>query len=448
MGSLDDIVNVNITLNTTSVPRANFGIPICIAPLVTFTERVRIYTSYDSAVEDGLPVRVLKMLSGVFGQTPRPSQVWVGRRDAGTITVSIPNDVIVGRTYSILIGGTSFDVIGIANESKSDVVDALIVLINASGSAAIGKYTAAASTDGDSVVLTAIDPSASVSVSANSNMLVTDITASSTIGGDLTAINSENDGWYGFCIQERDKATILAAAEWAEPQTKIFFASSDDADVIDVTKTDDVLSTLQATRYMRTAFIADKHADSQYLEAAWMGRCFTIAPGGETWALKQLSGVQSSNYSATNKQVIMSKGGNTFEQYAPQIYLTSPGKVVSGEWIDVIRFRDWLQNFIQTSMVTMMINRDKVPYTDPGIALVVNNLQGSLRQGQAVGGISPDELDENNNTVPGFVITYPLSVNVPFQDKADRILNISFSARLAGAIHLVNITGSLSYELQ
>jgi predicted ATP-grasp superfamily ATP-dependent carboligase len=87
-----------------------------------------------------------------------------------------------------------------------------------------------------------------------------------------------------------------------------------------------------------------------------------------------------------------------------------------------------------------------VPYTDGGIQLVVNNLKASLRRGQEVGGISPDELDADGKTIPGFIITAPLRAEITDAEAASRILNVSFSARLAGAIHVVNVTGSLSYS--
>ena len=98
-------------------------------------------------------------------------------------------------------------------------------------------------------------------------------------------------------------------------------------------------------------------------------------------------------------------------------------------------------------MTQMMINRDKVPYTDSGIQLCVNNLRKSLQEGVNVGGIAPDELDANGNTVPGFVITYPRSVELAPSIKASRVLSLGFTARLAGAIHVVEITGALAYEL-
>jgi hypothetical protein len=209
----------------------------------------------------------------------------------------------------------------------------------------------------------------------------------------------------------------------------------------------DLLSVLKASRYYRTAVIYHTNAATEYPDAAWAARVFTIQPGGETWALKGLSSVTPSKLTATQKQTIVNKGGNTFEFYQAQIALTNPGKTSAGEYIDIIRFRDWLKDTIQVNMTQMLINRNKVPYTNQGIQLCVSNLRKSLQEGQNVGGIAPDELDDAGETVPGFVITYPNAVELAPSIKASRVLDLGFTARLAGAIHVVEVTGALAYEL-
>ncbi|MDA8490138.1 DUF3383 family protein [Kluyvera sp. Awk 3] len=138
-------------------------------------------------------------------------------------------------------------------------------------------------------------------------------------------------------------------------------------------------------------------------------------PGSETWALKNLPGITPVKLNSTQRQNVYKKNGNLYDQIALNTYMIGAvsdgnaalgGKVVSGEWIDVVRFRDWLTDYIQTSMVSLMSRQKKVPYTNAGIALLVNSLRASLRQGQIVGGIAPDEVDSEGNTVPGFIIDY------------------------------------------
>ena len=127
--------------------------------------------------------------------------------------------------------------------------------------------------------------------------------------------------------------------------------------------------------------------------------------------------------------------------------ITQGGKTNGGEWIDVIRFRDWLQNDMQVRIVNLLIVNPKIPYTDAGIGLVENQMLASLKDGQKYGGVAPTEYDADGNENPGYVTSVPLASEISSTQKASRTLtDCKFSARLAGAIHVVEVKGCLTYE--
>ena len=443
MATLDDIVSVQIALQTTGVVRGDFGTPMIVAPLMTFPERVRVYTSYAAAAEDDLPPNVLTALSDCFGQIPRPRQVKVGRRAVLKGIINVAN-LIASGTYSLKVTGAvtnTYSYTADATPTAAEIATGLALAVKNDSDEEI-----TATAVGDTVEVAWIGTAGAIELlNGLSWGAISPLTGATA--KDLTAIADADNSWYGLVMVERVKQTQLDAAEWTEANDKLFITATAEADVLNAGVTTDLISVLKKSRYYRTAVLYHTNAATEYPDAAWAGRVFTIKPGAETWALKQLASVTPSNLTATQKQTITKKGGNTFEFYQTQIALTAPGKVASGEWIDVIRFRDWLKDTIQTNMAQMMINRDKVPYTDAGIALCVNNLRKSLQEGQTAGGIAPDELDANNNTVPGFVITYPRSVELAPSIKASRTLSLGFVARIAGAIHMVEINGALNYSL-
>ena len=81
-------------------------------------------------------------------------------------------------------------------------------------------------------------------------------------------------------------------------------------------------------------------------------------------------------------------------------------------------------------------------------AVVTTAMRQTLDLGVTRGGIAPEELDDTGRKIPSYTITAPRAASVPFNDKANRVLNdVSFTARLAGAIHAVNIKGTLTYAL-
>ena len=443
MPTLDDIVKVDIALETRGVSQGDFSTLMIVAPIASFTERVRSYNSYNSALEDNLPDNVLKALSTGFSQTPRPSVIKVGRRTVTKIVLTASELVNLGK-YSFKVNDKEYSFTASDSPSAAAIATGLAAVVAEDGSALI---TAAASSD--VLNISWKNNSEIGALTMGSNMMISSTEASKTTGDvakDLAEICNEDNSWYGLVTIERDLETQQEVAEWTEANTKLYLTSSSDAKCWSASDDTDLLSVMQKKQYYRTITMAHKESE-EYPEVAWPCVNFSYEPGSETWALKQLSGVTTQNFTATQINAINKKNGNYFEKYHDNISLTNPGKVASGEWIDVIRFRDWLVDKIQTDQVQMMINRKKLPYTDAGIQTAVNTLRKSLQEGQNIGGIAPDELDENNNSIPGFEIRYPLASEVSDNDKAARKLTIYFRGRLAGAIHAGDIQGTLSYSL-
>ncbi len=127
--------------------------------------------------------------------------------------------------------------------------------------------------------------------------------------------------------------------------------------------------------------------------------------------------------------------------------ITQGGKTGGGEWIDVIRFRDWLQNDMQVRVVNLLIVNPKIPYTDNGIGLVENQMLASLKDGQKYGGIAPTEYDADGTLFRATPRPCRWQRDLTSTQKASCILkDCKFSARIAGAIHVVEIKGCLTYE--
>lgn len=93
--ALKDIVNVNITRQTTSVAVAAFNVPLILSTFATsktttaFT-RARSYKSIQELVDDGWASTdaVYKVANAIFSQNPCVSRVVVGRADSSDATVA------------------------------------------------------------------------------------------------------------------------------------------------------------------------------------------------------------------------------------------------------------------------------------------------------------------------------------------------------------------------
>lgn len=439
MANLDSIVNVSISLNTASVQRGVFGIQMIAAPLASFAEVVRTYTDYDNSNPDNLPPEVAKALMAAFSQTPHPAQVKVGRLTMAK-TVVTPNDAVAGSVYGITVGTTPVTVTAAASPTAATISTQLAAAIN---TAALG-ITATAVAGTVELAYTA-GPVAITELTRTSWGATTPSATVGIMATDLSNINAADKSWYALNIVERTKQRVLDAAAWTETQEKLFVTASNDPNILVQGTTNDTGSLLKP--YFRTVWAYHGAAATEYADVAWAARVLPIQPGADAWTLKRLAGITPDALTETQKQVILTKGGNTFERYSDTLALTSPGKVAAGEWIDVIRFRDWLRDYVQTSLVQLIVNRDKIPYTDGGLQLLAANLRASLREGQRVGGIAPDEVGDDNEAIPGFTVTVPRASDVDAVTKASRVAYLSFTGRIAGAIHAAVITGALAYEL-
>lgn len=256
----------------------------------------------------------------------------------------------------------------------------------------------------------------------------------------LSRAEEAETGWYVALAAGIPESDLEIMAEWTESREKIFgYAYGDPADnpVSDIYyRTFGVCygetpNTIPADRCMHVAIAV---------------RFLSYPTGSETWVNKSLAAVNISKFSST---VI-----NSLEKDPASYYikigntgLVQGGKVRAGEWIDVIRFRDWLKNDMQLRIINTIVKNSKIPYTDKGIGIIHNQMIASLKEGVRREGIAEDAYDEEGNRIPGYITSVPLAANLTDEQKASRkLIDCKFSAILAGAIHAVKVNGALVYS--
>lgn len=253
----------------------------------------------------------------------------------------------------------------------------------------------------------------------------------------LSRAESEN-GWYVALAAGIDEEDFEDMAEWTEAREKMFGYSYKDPDSNPVTNV-----------YYRTFGICygdDTGSGDPYKHIAMAVRFLSYDAGSETWVNKSLASVSTSNFTDTEIDTIDKDPASYYIQVG-DTGLVQGGKVRAGEWIDVIRFRDWLKNDMQLRILNLLVKRPKVPYTDKGIGLVRNQMIASLKEGTRRGGIAEDQYNSDDELIPGFTTSVPLAADLSDTQRESRILeDCTFSAILAGAIHVVNVTGSLVYS--
>ncbi|QDP60443.1 MAG: hypothetical protein GOVbin1096_71 [Prokaryotic dsDNA virus sp.] len=428
MTVLTDIIDIQISRETTAVSRAAFNIPMFLATHANFTERSRSYSSLQALSADfDSESDVYAAASKLFGQEIRPPQIVIGKRYADSVDVSLDsvsgNAVLtyegqevttdisgaVDATAAVALVKTDFDSAGISTITFTDNLD--------------GTFSIAPASAGDQYSFTY-----SSQFSATYNATETWVEA-------LDAVSNENNEWYALTAGTHTEADILALAGAVEARKKIYGTSSSDAEILNASSTNDIATQLFDLGYQRTFIVYSANADTQYPEAAWIGGQLPEQPGSNTWKFKSLAGVTVSALNSTQANAAKDKNANTYERVGG-VSIVSEGTMAGGEFIDVIIFVDWLEARMRESIFFRLVNTKKIPYTQAGVTIIENEIRRVLAEGITNGGLAPN---------PQPTVSVPNVLALDPNLRATRTLEgISFEGRLAGAIHFVKVRGTVT----
>ncbi len=246
----------------------------------------------------------------------------------------------------------------------------------------------------------------------------------------LTAISAADDDWYGVTIESETEANINAVAAYIESKIKIFFANTRDA-AVKAGTAGNVAEDLNGAAYDRTTLWYSGAPSTQYLAAGLAGGQLPKVPGSVTYKFKTVNGVTADVLSSTEINNIENEKANHYTTVAG-INITQQGTVSSGEFIDVMIGSDWIHARLQETIYQQLVNLDKIPYTNAGIAVIENLMNQVLTQ--AI----------KNGILADYEITVPDVSEISSLDKGNRLLpDMEFVGTLAGAIHKVQIRGRL-----
>lgn len=245
-------------------------------------------------------------------------------------------------------------------------------------------------------------------------------------------------GWYVALPAGIAEDQFETMAEWTEAREKMFgYAYEDPAD--------NPVSEI-FYRSFGICYGNDSGSDDPYKHVAMAVRFLSYNAGEETWVNKSLASVSTSKFTDTEINTI-EKDPASYYVKVGNTGLVQGGMTRAGEWIDVIRFRDWLKNDMQLRILNLKAKRPKIPYTDKGIGMVRNQMIASLKEGRRRGGIAEDQYTSEGELVPGFITSVPLAADLSDEQRKSRTLvDCKFSAILAGAIHVTKVNGSLGYS--
>ncbi|TCZ76177.1 DUF3383 family protein [Paenibacillus albiflavus] len=253
--------------------------------------------------------------------------------------------------------------------------------------------------------------------------------ATETLSDRLKSVYDRD--WY-FLIYTKDTvASIIELADEIEKaKGKIFVARS---------SSKEEAQTIKDKKYDNTAVFYHTTTNN-YPDAALVGRAGSAPVGSVTWKFKTLAGIQPLDIDATELRAIHDTGAITYVIKSGD-NVTSEGKTVSGEYIDVIHSNDFVKFTIEYEVQKLLNNSGKIPYTTQGISLIEGIVKSVLQRANNQGIIANDA-----DGIGLYGTDFKPREAVDPEDRAKRVYREgNFWYELAGAIHGARINGVVRY---
>jgi len=242
----------------------------------------------------------------------------------------------------------------------------------------------------------------------------------------LNLLVADGKDFYAVLQEQDDMASQVEVSTWVGTQVKIHFIR---VDVLPVAYT--------GTLSNRTTVVYTSIA-GEYPECAIAGYGLPRLPGSLTWKNVEISGVTSEVLTGSDANDLEAGRFNYVRKYYGR-KVTSDGLLQGNLYIDQQRSQDFIQLRMEENIAQLLINNDKVPYDDTGIAQIVSVVQKTLNQGFRNGIIA-----SNKGGQALFNVTSLSLADIPQSDIDARVLkSVEFEYIEAGAIENATITGRI-----
>lgn len=483
-------VDVEIKKDTPSVSAASFGIPILISNsnVITTAQRVKRFTTL-AGVETLFPdtTEEWKAADAYFSQDPfnenQPEELLIGRYvDAPIAAVLEAGEepetdfeawkLITDGEFGVTIDGGLVDVTGLdfSTVTSLDDVASVISLGTAGASVAyvINRFVFTSDSTGATSTLTLLQ---TVALPAGSDIsgagfLDGDVIQSPTNPGGsllsqgqiaedaadmLLAIKNANNSWYalGLIKALRDIQFTEDLSDALESNRNIMITVTNDPNTLVLGSAASLAAKLKAKNYKRTSLVYHDN-ENVYPDWSWMGQQLPKDVGSTNWSYKTLAGIAEGASQNIEASAITQTQIDAAEDVNANVYTTTLGASFiyfgtmtggknidkEGEFIDIIINIDFLQARIEEGLMSLLLEKDIIPFTDGGITIVDTRLKNLLQTFGVVQGILVD----------GTVVTsFPKRSEVSQTDRDDRKLpGGTFTAELSGAINTVIVRGIVS----
>jgi hypothetical protein len=478
---ISDVVKVDVNVAPQAAQTRSFGSLLILGAtdVLLPADGLRAYAGIEGVSADfGVADPEYAAAEAFFAQSPKPTQLYIGRWAKNGAPGALRGGVLSGPAQAIdaftpITAGTLTLAVDGADVTASTIDLSGAVNLNgvaAAVTAALSGATVvwAAAANRFEVVSQSTGDTSTVGPAADGNLAdlmgLTEGNAAPPIPGldpesaaaAVTRAADASSAWYGLTIADTgltddDVLEVAAFIEAAAP-VRIFGHTITDANALSPTSTTDLAATLAAAGYART--FTQYCSTNAAAVNSLIGRAFTTDYTGAntviTLKFKQEPGVTPEVLTQTAAGALKAKNCNVFVAYNNATAILQEGVMANGDFFDERHGFDWLANYVQTAQYNFLYQATtKVPLTDPGVNMLLTNVEASMAQAVANGLIAPGVWQSSTvfgalktgDTLPkGYYAYAPPVATLSAADRgARRAPTIQVAAKLASAVHYSHV---------
>lgn len=490
--SVSNVVNVDVFISPIAAGYQNFSSLLIVTPedVIDVGERVRFYQNIDEVIEEfgGVgPTYDAAVL--YFSQLPRPNNLYVGRWAQGATHgvlhggivavadldmetwVEITDGEMVLRVDGMDKPLTGLDFSTTTNMNQvADIIETASTGYTVVWDDAYGRFDVYSALTGPASIMgyaSAVPAGTGTDISGKTqlqmgmaNAPINGIVAETVLAA-VQACADRSSEWYGVAIAadtmptNNDLVNVSAYIEGTD-RNRMHIITAQASAVLDPLNSTDICSRLKALRYMRS--FTQYSSTNKYAAVSAFGRAATVDFAGNnttmTLKFKQEPGVGVEVLTETQNKILRSKNGNVFVQYDNDTAILQEGVMANGFFFDEVHNSDWFANALQVDVWNLLYqSQTKIPQTDDGIHQIVAVCEATSERAVYNGFLAPGTWGGGPIGIlkPGmamsrgyYVWAAPVAQQAPADREARKSPTIQIAAKMAGAVHFVNILVNLN----
>lgn len=483
------LINATVNLSPLAAQFANLNSLLIVgnSDVIDTTSRMRLYQTLAAVAADfGTSVPEYLAAALYFSQAPQPVTLYIGRwaqaATAGRLLCGAltPTQQLIATWQAITAGHFKIQVdaagapveVTMTTFAGATSLNAVATIINAGlVTASVGavctwnsvynRFEFKSNTTGVASKVKPLTTGASNDISvvlAGTTALATEVDGivAETAAAAVAIFDNLTTPWYGLMfastnLTEATDAPAIAGYIQGSGNPHIFGWTTQAAANLDPVSTTDISYVLNALGYNRT--FVQYSSSSPYAVASMFGRILTTDFNANnsviTLMYKQEPGVAAETLTSSAAAALDTKHCNAFVNYNNATAIIETGIMSGSAYIDEIYGLDWLQNRIQTDVFNVLYTSPtKIPQTDAGNHILATVIEAACAAAVTNGLLGPGtwtaggfgQLKYGDLLDKGFyVYAPPISSQSPADRAARKSVSFQVAAKLAGAIHTVNI---------